>query len=50
MADEQKVGDEIPADCELIEVHVAELRLLFNPIDPSPPRERDLDAKPKNSL
>jgi hypothetical protein len=45
MADEQKVGDEIPADCELIEVHVAELRLLFNPIDPSPPRERDLDAK-----
>ena len=45
MADEQKVGDEIPADCELIEVHVTELRLLFNPIDPSPPRERDLDAK-----
>jgi hypothetical protein len=45
MTDEQKVGDEIPADCELIEVHVAELRLLFNPIDPSPPRERDLDAK-----
>jgi hypothetical protein len=45
MADEQKVGDEIPANCELIEVHVTELRLLFNPIDPSPPRERDLDAK-----
>ena len=45
MADEQKVGDEIPTDCELIEVHVTELRLLFNPIDPSPPRERDLDAK-----
>jgi hypothetical protein len=45
MAEEQKVGDEIPADCELIEVHVTELRLLFNPIDPSPPRERDLDAK-----
>ena len=42
MADEQKVGDEIPLDCELIEVHVTELRLLFNPIDPSPPRERDL--------
>jgi hypothetical protein len=45
MADQQKIGDEIPADCELIEVHVTELRLLFNPIDPSPPRERDLDAK-----
>jgi hypothetical protein len=42
---EQKVGDEIPADCDLIEVHVPELRLLFNPIDPSPPREKDLDAK-----
>ena len=45
MTNEQKVGDEIPPDCELIEVHVSELRLLFNPIDPSPPRERDLDAK-----
>jgi hypothetical protein len=45
MANELKVGDDIPADCELIEVHVSELRLLFNPIDPSPPRERDLDAK-----
>lgn len=33
------------SDYELIEVHVPELRLLFNPIDPSPPRERDLDAK-----
>jgi hypothetical protein len=45
MAHTEKVGDEIPPDCELIEVHVTELRLLFNPIDPSPPRERDLDAK-----
>jgi hypothetical protein len=45
MSNEQKVGDEIPADSELIELHVSELRLLFNPIDPSPPRERDLDAK-----
>ena len=29
----------------LIEVHLAELRQLFNPIDPSPPRERSLDAR-----
>ena len=36
------VGDAIPSDCELIEVHVTELRLLFNPIDPSPPAEKDL--------
>ena len=45
MADQQKVGDEIAANCELIEVHVPELRPLFNPIDPSPPGERDLDGK-----
>lgn len=45
MAKEQTVGDEIPPDCELIKVHVPELRQLFNPIDPSPPREKDLDAK-----
>jgi hypothetical protein len=38
-------GDEIPTNCELIEVHVTELRRLFNPIDPSPPRERDLDSQ-----
>ena len=36
------VGDAIPPNCELIEVHVTELRLLFNPIDPSPPAEKDL--------
>jgi hypothetical protein len=37
-------GDPLPANCELIEVHVAELKQLFNAIDPSPFRERDLDA------
>ena len=36
-------GDPIPAKCEVIEVHVAELKQLFNAIDPSPFRERDLD-------
>jgi hypothetical protein len=45
MAKTLSVGDEIPTNCELIEVHVTELRLLFNPIDPSPPNERDLDPK-----
>jgi hypothetical protein len=39
------VGDQIPPNCELIKVRVTELRLLFNPIDPSPPREKDLDAR-----
>lgn len=39
------VGDEIPASSYLIEVHLTELRLLYNPIDPSPPREKDLESK-----
>ena len=36
-------GDTIPPECRVIEVRVAELRQLFNAIDPSPFRERDLD-------
>ena len=38
-------GDPLPPNCELIEVHVSELRQLFNAIDPSPFRERDLDPR-----
>jgi hypothetical protein len=38
------VGDPIASNCEIIEVHVAELKQLFNAIDPSPFREKDLDA------
>ena len=40
---EEVAGDLLPANCELIEVHVSELKQLFNAIDPSPFRERDLD-------
>lgn len=36
-------GDPIPPHCEVIEVHVAELKQLFNAIDPSPFRQKDLD-------
>jgi hypothetical protein len=36
-------GDAFPEGCRLIEVRVAELRQLFNAIDPSPFHERDLD-------
>jgi hypothetical protein len=36
-------GDPLPPNCQLIEVHVSELKQLFNAIDPSPFRERDLD-------
>ena len=39
----RSAGDPLPPTCELIEVHVAELKQLFNAIDPSPFRERDLD-------
>jgi hypothetical protein len=38
-------GDPIPAKCAVIRVHVTELRQLFNSIDPSPFRSRDLDPK-----
>ena len=38
-------GDPIPPKCAVIEVHVGELRQLFNAIDPSPFREKDLDPK-----
>ena len=40
----QSAGDRISPACEVIEVHVAELQQLFNAIDPSPFREKDLDA------
>jgi hypothetical protein len=38
-------GDALPQRCQVIEVRVAELRQLFNAIDPSPFRERDLDPR-----
>lgn len=38
-------GDALPQRCQLIEIRVAELRQLFNAIDPSPFRERDLDPR-----
>ena len=34
-----------PPGCALIEVHVAELKQLFNSLDPTPFRERDLDPR-----
>src|SRR5947208_10690060 len=43
--DRQSSGDQIPPKCSLIEVHVGELRQLFNSIDPSPFRNKDLDPK-----
>jgi hypothetical protein len=41
----RSAGDAIPRACRLIEVRIAELRQLFNAIDPSPFNERDLDPR-----
>jgi hypothetical protein len=38
-------GDPVPPGSSIIEVRVNELRQLFNAIDPSPFRERDLDPR-----
>lgn len=41
--DHASSGDPIPSKCAVIEVHVGELKQLFNSIDPSPFRNKDLD-------
>jgi hypothetical protein len=38
-------GDVLPQHCQLIEIRITELRQLFNAIDPSPFRQRDLDPR-----
>jgi hypothetical protein len=43
IADKPSAGDPMPPKCSVIEVHVGELKQLFNSIDPSPFRNRDLD-------
>src|SRR5690349_22541439 len=43
--DKPSAGDPIPPKCAVIEVHVGELKQLFNAIDPSPFRDKDLDPK-----
>src|SRR6201988_2485942 len=43
--DKPSSGDPIPPKCSVIEVHVGELKQLFNAIDPSPFRDKDLDPK-----
>ena len=43
-------GDVVPAGYEVIEVRVAELRQLFNAIDPSPFHERDHDSKAESFI
>jgi hypothetical protein len=50
MSAERAAGDAVPDACKIIEVHVAELRQLFNAIDPSPFHERDLDPRAEDFI
>jgi hypothetical protein len=43
--DKASAGDPVPPKCAIIEVHVGELKQLFDAIDFSPFRQRDLDPK-----
>src|SRR6478736_7049548 len=45
MEDIHSAGDPLPPKCVVIHVRVAELKQLFNSIDPSPFRNKDLDPK-----
>lgn len=48
--DKASAGDPIPPKCARIEVHVGELKQLFNSIDPSPFRNKDLDPKAEDFI
>jgi len=48
--DNPSAGDPLPPKCAVIEVHVGELKQLFNAIDPSPFRDRDLDPKAEDFI
>lgn len=45
MAEGPSAGDSLPAEARLVEVRVADLRQVFDALDPSPFQERDLDSK-----
>jgi hypothetical protein len=45
LAGARTTGEGVPPGSELIDIHLADLTLLFNAMDHSPLRERDLDPK-----
>ena len=45
MAKTHATAEGFPPGCSLIEVHVSELQQIFNSLDPTPFRQRDLDPK-----
>jgi hypothetical protein len=44
------MSEGFPPGCALIEVHVAELKQIFNSLDPTPFRQRDLDPKAESFI
>ena len=44
-AEQHPLGELFPPHCAVIEVHVGELKQLYNEMDPAPFRDRDLDPK-----
>lgn len=50
MDDKPSAGDPITPNCAVIEVHVGELKQLFNSIDPSPFRNKDLDPQAEDFI
>jgi hypothetical protein len=50
IGDRTSAGDPVPTNCVVIEVHVGELKQLFNSIDPSPFRNKDLDPKAEDFI
>ena len=44
-AEQHAVGDPLPPRSERLDIHVGELKQLFNAMDPAPFRDRDLDPK-----
>jgi hypothetical protein len=46
----RSAGDPIPPNCQPIEVHVGELKQLFNAMDPAPFRQRDLDPEAEDFI
>ena len=44
-AEQQALGDPLPLHCERLDIHVGELKQLFNEMDPAPFRDRDLNPK-----
>lgn len=44
-AQSEWIGDTFPPDCVVLTVRIAELKQIFDALDPAPFRERDLDPK-----